>query len=63
MAGVHAEAWQVCVVGALLALAVPAVAWVEQSALLFVLLAVLVAFVIASLVWAVHMSRLTVKAG
>jgi len=39
----------------LLALAVPAVAWVEQSALLFVLLAVLVAFVIASLVWAVHM--------
>ena len=63
VAGVHAEAWQVCVVGALLALAVPAVAWVEQSALLFVLLAVLVAFVIASLVWAVHMSRLTVKAG
>jgi hypothetical protein len=63
VAGVHAEAWQVCVVGALLALAVPAVAWVEQSALLFVLLAVLLAFVIASLVWAAHMSRRTVKAG
>lgn len=63
VAGVHAEAWQVCVVGALLALAVPVVAWVEQSALLFVLLAVLAVFVIASLVWAAHMQRRTAKAG
>lgn len=34
MAGLHSHAWRVCVVGAVLALAVPAIAWIEQFALL-----------------------------
>ena len=63
VAGVHAEAWQVCVVGALLALAVPGVAWIEQSALLVVLLTVLAVFVIGSLIWASHMQRRIVESG
>jgi hypothetical protein len=63
VAGVHAEAWQVCVVGALLALAVPGVAWIEQSALLVVLLTVLAVFVIGSLIWAAHMQRRIAESG
>jgi hypothetical protein len=34
VAGVHAGTWQIIVVGIVLALGVPAIAWVEQSALL-----------------------------
>jgi hypothetical protein len=33
-AGVHIAAWRICLVGVVLALAVPAIAWLEQSALL-----------------------------
>lgn len=52
VAGVHARAWQICVVGALLAIAVPAIAWVERSALLVVLSLVLGGFVAATIWWA-----------
>ena len=33
-AGVHILAWQICLVGIVMALGVPAIAWMEQSALL-----------------------------
>jgi hypothetical protein len=33
-AGVHIFAWQICLVGLVMALGVPAIAWMEQSALL-----------------------------
>lgn len=33
-AGVHILAWQICLVGVVMALGVPAIAWMEQSALL-----------------------------
>jgi hypothetical protein len=33
-AGVHIFAWQICLVGIVMALGVPAIAWMEQSALL-----------------------------
>lgn len=36
-AGVHISAWQICLVGAVMALGVPAIAWMEQSALLLTL--------------------------
>jgi hypothetical protein len=37
--GVHAGAWRLCLVGIILAAGVPAIAWLEQSALLLVLVA------------------------
>jgi len=36
IAGVHARAWQICVVGILLGLTVPAMIWVQKSALLLI---------------------------
>ena len=50
VAGVHARTWQIGVVGIVLALGVPAIAWVEQSALL-VLVAVLALIAIVLGVW------------
>lgn len=38
-AGVHVLSWQVCLLGLVMALGVPAIAWVEESALFFVLIA------------------------
>ena len=40
MSGLHSHAWRVCVVGAVLALAVPAIAWIEQFALLMLVVIV-----------------------
>ncbi len=39
VAGVHALSWQTCVLGLVMALSVPAVAWIEESALILVLAA------------------------
>ena len=36
-AGVHVLSWQVCLLGLIMALGIPAIAWVENSALIFVL--------------------------
>jgi hypothetical protein len=52
VAGVHAGSWQISVVGIVLALGVPAIAWVEQSALL-VLIAVLALMALVVGVWLV----------
>jgi hypothetical protein len=38
-AGVHVAAWRICFVGVVLALAVPAIAWLEQATLLLLLIA------------------------
>lgn len=49
VAGVHAEAWQICVVGLILAIFVPAMAFIQRSSL-FLLVAVMgITFVAASL--------------
>jgi hypothetical protein len=46
-AGVHVAAWRICLVGVVLALAVPAIAWLEEATLLLLLIAtVLVAIVV-----------------
>jgi hypothetical protein len=38
-AGVHVLSWQVCLLGFIMALGIPAIAWIENSALIFVLIA------------------------
>jgi hypothetical protein len=50
-AGVHIAAWRICVVGIVLALGVPAIAWLEQSALLLLLIAIVAVVVIAPFFW------------
>jgi hypothetical protein len=50
VAGVHAQAWQICGVGLILALAAPMAAWIEQSALLALISVVGVVFVVG-VVW------------
>jgi hypothetical protein len=39
-AGIHAAAWRICMVGLVLALAVPAIAWLETSTLLILIVLV-----------------------
>lgn len=57
VAGVHAAAWQICVVGLILALSVPAVAFIQRSSL-FILVALLGAvFVASSLYITLHSHR------
>src|SRR5262249_10906117 len=41
-AGVHGLSWQVCLLGLIMALGIPAIAWIENSALLVVPIAVAV---------------------
>jgi hypothetical protein len=38
-AGVHVLSWQVCLLGVIMALGIPAIAWIENSALFVVLIA------------------------
>ncbi|HKM87525.1 MAG TPA: hypothetical protein VJX48_02875 [Xanthobacteraceae bacterium] len=56
-AGVHVLSWQVCLLGLVMALGVPVIAWVEQSALIFVLIALVVAAIGAVLLWHWHENR------
>jgi hypothetical protein len=39
-AGVHIFSWQICLLGFVMALGIPTIAWIENSALVFVLVAV-----------------------
>jgi hypothetical protein len=50
VAGVHLQAWQICLVGAVMGISVPAIAWIERSSLL-VLLAGVALVVIALTYW------------
>jgi hypothetical protein len=50
-AGVHIGSWRFCLVGVILALGVPAIAWLEQSALLLLLAVVVVVGIGAPLFW------------
>jgi hypothetical protein len=50
-AGVHIGSWRVCLVGVILALGVPAIAWLEQSALLLLLATAVVIGIGAPLWW------------
>ena len=50
-AGVHIAAWRICLVGIVLAAGVPAIAWLEQSALLLLLIALVLIALIAPFFW------------
>lgn len=50
-AGVHIAAWRICLVGIILALGVPAIAWLQQSALLISLAVLIVVGIGAPLWW------------
>lgn len=50
VAGVHIQAWEVCALGGVTSLSVPAIAWIEQSVLLLLLCAG-VAFAIGVALW------------
>jgi hypothetical protein len=51
VAGVHIQAWQICILGMIMALGVPAIAWIERSATLLVLAIAVLAVVAAALWW------------
>jgi hypothetical protein len=57
VAGVHIEAWQICVLGMVMGLGVPAIAWIERSALLLLLVVVALALVGAALWWGARGKR------
>lgn len=56
-AGLHTGAWRVCLVGVVLGLGVPAIAWLEQSALLILLVVVALAAIIVPIMWMVYGHR------
>jgi hypothetical protein len=57
VAGVHSQAWQICVLGMIMGLGVPAVAWIERSALLLLLGFVALAAIGAALWWGARGKR------
>jgi hypothetical protein len=50
-AGVHVLSWQVCLLGLIMALGVPAIAWAENSALVFLLIGAAVIGIAVVLWW------------
>jgi hypothetical protein len=50
-AGVHILSWQICLLGLIMALGIPAIAWIENSALIFVLVAAGVLGVVGVFWW------------
>lgn len=56
-AGLHIGAWRVCLVGVLLGLGVPGIAWLEQSALLIILIIVAVAAIVLPILWMIYGHR------
>jgi hypothetical protein len=51
VAGVHILAWQICLLGLIMALCVPAIAWIEESALIVLLAMVVLAGVGMTFWW------------
>jgi hypothetical protein len=50
-AGVHIGAWRICAVGLIFGIGVPGIAWLEQSALFLLLLALVLIAIAAPLFW------------
>jgi hypothetical protein len=57
VAGVHIQAWQICVLGMVMALGVPAIAWIERSSLLLLLAVGVLAAIGAALWWGASRKR------
>src|SRR5580658_1076276 len=60
-AGVHVLSWQVCLLGVIMALGIPAIAWIENSALIAVLIVGALIGVIAVIWW--HWRQRHARAG
>jgi hypothetical protein len=56
-AGVHILSWQVCLLGLIMAFGIPAIAWIENSALLLILIAAVVVGIGAVVWWHFHQRR------
>jgi len=56
-AGVHILSWQICLLGVIMALCVPAAAWIEASALIVALISIAALAIGAVLWWHWHGSR------
>ena len=50
-AGVHALSWQICLLGLIMALGIPAIAWIENSALIFAVVAAGVVGIVGVFWW------------
>jgi hypothetical protein len=57
VAGVHIQAWQICILGMVMALGVPAIAWIERSSLLLLLAVGGLAAIGAALWWGARGKR------
>jgi hypothetical protein len=57
VAGVHAGSWQISAIGIVLALGVPAIAWIQQSALLVVVALLALTALAVGLWYVVHHQR------
>jgi hypothetical protein len=60
LAGIHASTWQISAVGLVLAISIPIVAWIQQSALILTIVSVVLVFVLlvgASLWWTTHKEK------
>ncbi len=53
-AGVHVLSWQVCLLGLIMALGIPAIAWIENSALIVVLIAGVAVGIGVVIWWHIH---------
>lgn len=56
-AGVHVLSWQVCLLGLIMALGIPAIAWIENSALIVVLVIGVVIGIGVVIWWHIHGMR------
>ena len=56
-AGVNVLSWHICLLGLIMALCIPAIAWIQNSALIVVLIAVTVIVIAAVLWWYWHKLR------
>lgn len=56
-AGVHVPSWQVCLLGIVMALGVPTIAWIEESALIYVLVTMAALGISVAVWWHLHETR------
>ena len=56
-AGIHVLSWQVCLLGLVMALGIPAIAWIENSALIVVLVVGVIVGIGVVIWWRVHDRR------
>jgi hypothetical protein len=57
-AGAHVHSWQICLLGLIMAVGIPALAWIENSALLITLVAVALLGIVAIFWWHWHQKHL-----